>query len=96
MTEYNVYIISLDKLAEKYLYTTLAENPGAVTSDIANSDFYNSTDFYRSVGFDKNAAGPDRVAYRVIETEKDDRSRDDLIFDYIIEGDDSTSTAGSE
>ena len=83
MTEYNVYIVDLDTEKETYLYTTIAESITEATND-PHIEFY------------KQEFGISKAALRVIPTEDDDRSRDDLIFDYIIEEDDSTGTAGSE
>lgn len=82
MTEYNVYIVDLDAEKEAYLYTTLAENINEVND--LHIEFY------------KQEFGISRATFHVIPTEDDDRSRDDLIFDYIIEEDDSPSTAGGE
>ena len=81
--EYNVYIVDLDTEKEAYLYTTIAENVTEVT-DNSHIEFY------------KQEFGISKAEFRTIPTEDDDRSRDDLIFDYIIEKDDSTGTAGSE
>lgn len=83
MIEYNVYIVDLDSDKEVYLYTTLDHTTTAVSCTI-DRDFY------------KKAVGINRAAFRVVKTEEDDRSRDDLIFDYIIEKDDSTSSADSK
>lgn len=41
------------------------------------------------------AAGLKETTFHVIPTEDDDRSRDELIFDYIIEADDDTGTTSS-
>lgn len=83
MIEYNVYLVDLDTNKDIYLYTTLDYSTTAVCSTI-DRNFY------------KEAVGVSRAAFRVVKTEDDDRSRDDLIFDYIIEKDDSTSAAGGK
>lgn len=83
MTEYNVYIVDQGAEKELYLYTTLAEN-------IIKAVYDPHIEFYRQ------EFGMDKAAFHVIPTEDDNRNRDELIFDYIVEGDDSTSTAGSK
>lgn len=83
MREYNVYIIDIDTYESIYLYTTLAGDSVEVSYDI-DEEFY------------KNATSISKAVFHVIATEIDDRSRDELIFDYIIEEDDSTSTADSK
>lgn len=80
MTEFNVYIVDLLTNKNIYLYTTLADN-----------EF---TDLH--IEFYKQEFGINRAAFHIIPTEDDNRCRDELIFDYIIEKDDSTSTASSE
>lgn len=83
MTEYNIYIVDLDTEKKTYLYTTVAENIAEAVSD-PHVEFY------------KQKFGIARAAFNVIPTEDDDRNRDDLIFDFIIEEDDSTSSADSK
>lgn len=83
MREYNVYIIDIDTYESIYLYTTLAGDSVEVSYGIDEE-------------FCKNATSISKAVFRVIATEIDDRSRDELIFDYIIEEDDSTSTADSK
>ena len=83
MTEYNVYIVDLDADRDIYLYTTLSESIECIPEDP-------HVEFYRQ------EFGINRSAFHVIPTADDDRSRDELIFDYIIEEDDSTSTTSSE
>lgn len=83
MTEYNIYIVDLDTEKKTYLYTTVAENIAKAVSD-PHVEFY------------KQEFGIARAAFNVIPTEDDDRNRDDLIFDFIIEEDDSTSSADSK
>lgn len=83
MTEYNIYIVDLDTEKKTYLYTTVAENIAEAVSD-PHVEFY------------KQEFGIARAAFNVIPTEDDDRNRDDLIFDFIIEEDDSTSSADSK
>lgn len=83
MTEFNVYIVDLATNKKAYLYTTLAKD----ALDAANSV---DSDFYRE------AAMVDKAAFHVLPTEDDDINRDDLIFDFIIESDDSTGATSSE
>lgn len=83
MTEYNVYIVDLSTSKASYLYTTLAKDLVAAANDV-------DTKFY------EEAAGVAVSAFHVIPTEDDDISRDELIFDYIIEADDGTCAASSE
>lgn len=83
MIECNVYIVDLDINKEAYLYTTLADSVIDATKAI-------DTKFY------KEAAGVEKATFHVLKTEDDDRSRDDLIFDYIIEKDDSTGAASGK
>lgn len=85
MVEYNVYAIDEDKDL-RYLYTTLAENPEDIYSKIDDSE----------VHFIECAIGKVCEGMTAIKTCEDSISRDDLILDYIIEEDDSTSTASSE
>lgn len=83
MTECNVYIVDLDTNKKAYLYTTIAENPAEAVND-------------RNVEFYKQEFGITRATFHVIPTEDDDKNRDDLIFDYIAEEDDSTSPTDSK
>ena len=83
MTEYNVYIVDLDTGKRIYLYTTMVDSIADATNDY-HIDFYGQE------------FGISKAMFNVILTEDDHRSRDDLIFDYIIEKDDSISTTSSE
>lgn len=82
MTEYNVYLIDLATNKTAYLYTTLADNP-VVAANVENVDFY------------KRATNIRAAAFHVVPTEDDNRNRDELILDYIIEDDNDTGTADS-
>lgn len=81
MTEYNVYAID-SKANKHYLFTTLADS---------HNDAVDSLD----KAFLGEAFGQTCVGFHLIETESDNRSRDELILDYIIEADDDTGTTGS-
>lgn len=83
MTEYNVYIVDLRSNKAAYLYTTLADNPVDAAKEI-DAEFYGE------------ATGLKETTFHVIPTEDDDRSRDELIFDYIIEADDDTGATSSQ
>lgn len=81
MVEYNVYAIDEDK-KHYYLYTTLAEKPEDIYSEIDDPEIH----------FIECAIGRFCEAMIAIKTCEDSISRDDLILDYIIEEDDSISS----
>ena len=81
MKEYNVYAID-SKANEHYLFTTLADSHNEAVDSLDKA-------------FLGDAFGSTCAGFHIVETESDNRSRDELILDYIIEPDDDTGATNS-